>query len=128
MSAIFNSRPMPKLSVQAMELLKAHNWPGNVREIENVMERAVLVATQEEITSEQIIIEKSINHLPQDEESKTNHPEAGVTIAEMEKQLIYTTLQHTNQNRTHAARLLGISIRTLRNKLNEYKLEGVSHV
>ena len=117
-SAILNSKPGAQLSPHASSKLKEWSWPGNVRELENVVERAVLMAPTSEIKSEHIMIE---NH--QMEQTTPLKIVAGVTIADMERQLIFKTLDRTNQNRTQAARLLGISIRTLRNKLHEYRIQ-----
>lgn len=119
-SSILNSRKLRCLSSEALEKLMAWAWPGNVRELENVMERALLMATGESIRGEDLIIESGGTPL-------NSAIEPGVTIAEMERQLIFKTLHKTNQNRTQAAKILGISIRTLRNKLHEYKAEEASH-
>ena len=117
-SAILNSKPTTGLSPQAILKLRNWTWPGNIRELENVIERAVLMSTSSELKSDQIFIENQ-----HQENSMPLRINAGVTIADMERELILKTLDRTNQNRTHAARLLGISIRTLRNKLHEYRTE-----
>lgn len=91
------------------------SWPGNVRELQNIIERSVLSTTETEMCAEHMLIDGF-------EEQRTGIFGPGMTIHDAEKMLIMKTLEHTNQNRTHAAKLLGISIRTLRNKLNEYKL------
>ena len=121
-SAILNSRSAVKLSFEATEKLKSWHWPGNVRELENVIERAVLICSGDEVRGEHILIEghqkKNPNRIVLS---------SGVTIAEMEKQLIFKTLHETGQNRTRAAKILGISIRTLRNKLSEYRTLEVSN-
>lgn len=118
-SAILNNRQVT-LHAAAIDKLLAWSWPGNVRELENVIERSVLICDQNQITPEHLMFDAT--------KVKTGAHEI-MTIAEMEKQLIYKTLDSTNNNRTQAARLLGISIRTLRNKLHEYNDEakGVSH-
>ncbi len=120
-SSILNSKAATVLSQGAREKLSAWYWPGNVRELENVVERAVLLTHGSEIQDSLIHIEnQSVVVIP-------NQPlaiEPGTTIAEMEKLLIFKTLDKTRQNRTQAARLLGISIRTLRNKLHEYSGTG----
>lgn len=113
-SNILNNKKIANLSVQAMQKLQSWAWPGNVRELENVMERAVLLCQGNEIQAAHIVIEG-------DSDIKSLDVAPGVTLAEMEKRLIIQTLQHTHQNRTRAAELLGISIRTLRNKLSEYR-------
>ena len=115
-SSILNQKQIVRVGSEAMEKIRNWTWPGNVRELENVMERAVLICTGNEIRGEHILIDDSTEPTPR-------AANTGVTIAEMEKQLIFETLALTQQNRTQAARILGISIRTLRNKLHEYKGE-----
>jgi two-component system response regulator FlrC len=119
-SAILNGRNVTKLSAGAVLKLKQWRWPGNVRELENVIERAVLLCQGDEIKPDHLAIDTRLRGPTEDTLS------AGMTIAEMEKSLILRTLEKTNQNRTQAAKILGISIRTLRNKLNEYKEDGGS--
>lgn len=111
-----NGRIVKPFSPEALQALNAASWPGNVRELENVIERAVLLCQKERIEVPDL-------ELPQERGTDTYnslHVHAGMKIADIEKSLIFKTLEFTNQNRTHAARLLGISIRTLRNKLHEY--------
>jgi DNA-binding NtrC family response regulator len=94
--------------------LKSRPWRGNVRELENVIERGVLFAENGPL---------QVEHFQFDEPalgSGTTQAPSG-TIWEMERDLILRTLGQHNGNRTHAARTLGISIRTLRNKLREYR-------
>lgn len=95
------------------------NWPGNVSELENVIERAVLLAKGIAIGPELIRFESL---------AAKNSAEfsAGMSLSEVEKRLILQTLELTSQNRTKAAQILGISIRTLRNKLNDYREARVS--
>jgi DNA-binding NtrC family response regulator len=116
----YNNKRIDAISPEAIDYLCLHEWPGNVRELENVIERAVLIAEQEIILPEHIFIEKS-SHFDNTEDEYS----VGTTVREMEKNLIYKTLQHVNDNRTHAAQMLGISIRTLRNKLREYQNENM---
>ncbi|BBO73727.1 acetoacetate metabolism regulatory protein AtoC [Desulfosarcina widdelii] len=113
-----NGKKMDRISGGAMDLLMRQNWPGNVRELENTIERGVLIGGGETLLPEDLILDTG----PKDM-SATVTPAMGMTVREMEKQLITNTLQSVNDNRTHAAKMLGISIRTLRNKLNEYKEE-----
>lgn len=110
-----NGYTVKTLSECAQKKLIKWSWQGNVRELQNVIERSILTCTQEQMTAEDILIDGFIEH-------KTSIFGPGMTIHAAEKMLIMKTLEHTQQNRTHAAKLLGISIRTLRNKLNEYKL------
>ncbi len=127
-SSHLNGRPMRRLTAEAMEKLRSWKWPGNVRELENVIERAVLYASTDEIEVAQIQIEGWTADSPPPSTAATNGMTAGMTagmtVAQAEQLLIMKTLEHTEQNRTQAAKLLGISIRTLRNKLHEY---GVSN-
>jgi len=114
-----NGSTISCISNAALDLLMKQSWPGNVRELENTIQRGVLIGTGEALRPEHLILEASPT-APQKRTSVT----AGMTVRDMEKELIYNTLQSVNDNRTHAAKMLGISIRTLRNKLNEYRDEN----
>jgi DNA-binding NtrC family response regulator len=125
------------LSSEAKRRLAAHRWPGNVRELENAMHRAVLLAVGPEIDEQAIRLPDGQPLSPADPYTRTAQAAAsaaevatrsfvGQTVAEMEQHLIIDTLEHCLGNRTHAANILGISIRTLRNKLKEYGDAGVS--
>jgi two-component system, response regulator FlrC len=121
----------------AMEILKAHYWRGNVRELENTMHRAVLLAQDGRIGPEAIMLTSRNFGPAAAADSQTGTAEAageataeakrlvGRTVADVEKVLILDTLEHCLGNRTHAANILGISIRTLRNKLKQYSEEGL---
>lgn len=113
-SSHMNGKKPMRLSEEAMQKLLQWNWPGNVRELENVIERSVLFSQSDLIQADEIFI----NGFQPSEPDVGLAP--GTTVAEAERLLIMKTLDYTNQNRTQAARLLGISIRTLRNKLREY--------
>ena len=124
--------------------LRQHSWPGNVRELENAMHRAVLLSIGPGIEETAIRLPdgQPLQALASDAaaEAVTRAAMAtgqavadlsarglvGQTVAQVEQQLIIDTLQHCLGNRTHAANILGISIRTLRNKLKEYSEAGVS--
>jgi two-component system, NtrC family, response regulator AtoC len=113
-SRILHNRANLQLDEAARSKLLNWSWPGNVSELENVIERAVALATDSTIGEQQIIFESiTLN--------KESDLGLGLTLSEVEKRLIIQTLEMTAQNRTRAAQILGISIRTLRNKLNEYK-------
>ncbi len=112
-----------KISPSALESLKAHSWPGNVRELENSIHRAVLMAEGETIIPEDIF---GLSGPIRAEKSESSPILVGKKVAEVEKELILHTLDHCLGNRTHAANILGISIRTLRNKLKEYSTSGMS--
>lgn len=109
-----NHKAKITLSKEAKELLLNYTWPGNVREIANVIERAVVLNTSGIIKPEDI-------YIPVTPTSEAAGKE--MTLQELEKQLIIETLEKMNNNRTKTAAKLGISVRTLRNKLQEYKLE-----
>lgn len=123
-----NGLPVRPIAPAAMERLCAHTWRGNVRELENVVHRAVLLARGDRIEEDAIVLRgPSETGASAGGESPT--PAAGWvgrSVAEVERDLILDTLRHTSGNRTKAAHLLGISIRTLRNKLRDYARAGVS--
>lgn len=128
-----NPRP---LSNSAIEKLNQYHWPGNVRELENTMHRAVLMAQGDEISAEAILLSTSLRPpttmaetkpepVKEDDDMADIDPsrkneQVGRTVASVEKELILDTLDYCLGNRTHAANILGISIRTLRNKLKIY--------
>lgn len=113
-----NELPMKDLSKEAADALLHYLWPGNVRELENTMHRAVLLCSGDEIGIDAVMLQN-----PQAVKEK-EAPGVGQTVAGMERKLIIDTLRHTMGNRTTAANILGISIRTLRNKLKQYQEEG----
>ena len=111
-------------------------WRGNVRELENTMHRAVLLSTGDEIgcdairTPEGSLLDQSLSTEDAVERAAATAEAitqslVGKTVAEVERELILETLDHCLGNRTHAATILGISIRTLRNKLNQYSGDGI---
>ncbi len=135
MYAEANGITVRPLSAEAKRQLQLGRWPGNVRELENTIHRAVLLATGDEIGPEAILSPDGTRFdqsKPQTVAHATMAAEAvtralvGRTVADVERDLILETLKHCLGNRTHAANILGISIRTLRNKLNEYSAEGVA--
>ncbi len=123
-----NSLPTRPLSAAAREMLAHHGWRGNVRELENTMHRAVLLARGDEIGPDAVMLAGT--RRPQDGDgSAASGGHAGLvgrTVADVERDLILGTLQHCLGNRTHAANILGISIRTLRNKLQQYRQDGLA--
>ncbi len=109
-----------ELSAETLKSISREDWPGNVRQLENIIERAVLYSGDEErIAMEHFNLEAEV--LKADDASSIK---AVTTIAEMEKQMIHNALKRTTNNRTQAADLLGISVRTLRNKLHQYDEMG----
>jgi DNA-binding NtrC family response regulator len=133
--AAANGVPERPLSASARQRLLTHRWPGNVRELENAMHRAVLLATGAEIEEFAIRLPdgQPMSAAPDAQTARTASIAAeavtrgfvGQTVAQVEQALIIDTLSHCLGNRTHAANILGISIRTLRNKLKEYSEAGV---
>ena len=130
-----NVRPIGE---KAMQALLSHPWPGNVRELENTLHRAVVLATGGEIDTDAIMLQNGASLSPSQSEigsgavaaaaSAAGVPLVGKTVAEVEQDLIIDTLDHCLGNRTHAAKILGISIRTLRNKLKLYNDGGLEVV
>ncbi len=121
-----NELPLKVISKAAEDKLMNYLWPGNVRELENTVHRAVLLSTQEEIEADAVILDDA-DSIINKTDSSTKPAAAvsqGTTLAGMERNLIIDTLKHTMGNRTVAAQILGISIRTLRNKLKQYEAEG----
>ncbi len=135
-------------SKEAKDWLMAHDWPGNVRELQNLMERAVLLAGSGPIEIIHFLIDG--DNLPDFDDMEAESAPAGASasgapaaagaeaqavrvdkdghvlpLVELEKQAIMHSLGQTSGNRTQAAQLLGISVRTLRNKLNEYRKQGM---
>ncbi len=106
-------------SASALDALCRRPWPGNVRELENTIQRAVALAKGPVIELEDLFAAGA-------NVTAEAAPAAGITVREMERQLIQKTLASTGGNRTQAARMLGISLRTLRNKLNEFGLQDRS--
>ena len=109
------------LTADAMHKLVRYPWPGNVRELQNVIQRAVLMCNSDKLVGDDFHLKPKkmlqdmdwVRHLP-----------IGHKMREVETQFIIETLRHHNGNRTHSAKTLGISLRTLRNKINEFTVEG----
>jgi two-component system, response regulator FlrC len=120
-----NALPVRPLSDDALRVLQSHAWPGNVRELENTLHRAVLLASGASIDVDAILPTGSLQQEAARGDDETGTAQVGRTVADVERDLIIDTLRHCFGNRTHAATILGISIRTLRNKLRQYSDEGV---
>ncbi|MFQ6018011.1 MAG: helix-turn-helix domain-containing protein, partial [Kiloniellaceae bacterium] len=140
-----NGVPVPILSAEARALLRRHHWRGNVRELENAMHRAVILGQDSRITAQSILLPGAAltpvdgGATPPDDDAVSAAVAqsrasvaagarnlVGHTVADVERDLILGTLEHCLGNRTHAANILGISIRTLRNKLKQYSQDGRS--
>ena len=107
----------------ALQKLMSHPWPGNVRELQNVIQRAVLLTANSKISAQDLPIEAAARD---GESTWVEHLPIGRPLRDLETQFILETLKHHQGNRTHAARTLGISLRTLRNKINEFTSEGLN--
>lgn len=134
-----------KISKEAETKLSGYYWRGNIRELENTMHRAILISVEAEIEEDAIHLNEAMssnevaaspNAAPDPSgvssgSDNVSGAEAGgamvgKTVADVEKNLILNTLDHCLGNRTQAAKILGISIRTLRNKLNQYQDDGAN--
>ncbi|NLI15802.1 MAG: sigma-54-dependent Fis family transcriptional regulator [candidate division Zixibacteria bacterium] len=111
--------PIKTLSEKVIQMFMGYNWPGNIRELENYIERAVVISNSEELKPSDFPIDLKTGNLAH----SVDRIEVGLTIADMEKRLILKTLEANNWNKERTADILGITSRTLRNKLAEYKQE-----
>lgn len=118
-----NHKEVTDIDKAALDMLLDHDWKGNVRELENVIERAVLIADGQSVRPQHLLLDSPVGN---SQTAENLEVKAGFTVRQMEKKLIYKTLKEVDDNRTQAAELLGISIRTLRNKLHEYKMQTSS--
>ncbi|RLA87529.1 MAG: sigma-54-dependent Fis family transcriptional regulator [Deltaproteobacteria bacterium] len=116
--AQLNQKEVRRISEETMRLLTGYSWPGNVREMENVIHRAVLLCEGEVLEPRHLVMDEALAPRP------LLPVEPGTSLREMEKWLILETLKKVKGNRTRAARLLGVSTRTIRNKLKEYRMSG----
>ncbi|MCB0309922.1 MAG: sigma-54-dependent Fis family transcriptional regulator [Bdellovibrionales bacterium] len=127
----------PQISIEVRRALQQYHWPGNVRELQNAVERAAILSRGSSPQESDFLLNPQANLRSRLEVDRTSQPtveeslsqsmpkdgiliRSGTTVQEAEKLLIMETLKATNDNRTQAAKMLGISIRTLRNKLNDY--------
>jgi len=116
--ADLNGKTAKDLAPETLDLLMDYFWPGNVRELENVIHRAVLLAKGEVLEPKDLVIEEGLSP------RAPNPVRPGTSLKEMERWLILETLKKVGGNRTKAAQLLGVSVRTIRNKLKEYRISG----
>lgn len=122
-----NHKEKKVLTKEAHKRLLAYHWPGNVRELTNILERAVVMDSAKEITPDYLYLESNSSapgpmkaQLPS---TKSSLSAPGMSLKDLEKRFIIETLESNNNNRTKTAETLGISLRTLRNKLKEYNLK-----
>ena len=116
-----NGKSVAGVDQQTMRILDSYSWPGNVRELRNVIERATILAKGEFIEAANLppsLFESGAKS------ALTLSLAPGVTVDEAERRLILMTLQHTHDNKTKAAEILGISLKTLHNKLNKLRIRG----
>ena len=109
-----NGKSSIKIDSATLTLLKKYRWPGNIRELGNIVERSCLMCQGDTMLPSHLFFDKELHR------NEKEAPRMSGTIYEMEKELIMQTLEEVSGNKTKAADSLGISIRTLRNKLNEY--------
>ena len=128
--ADLNGIARPQLAADAERALASYAWPGNVRELENAIHRAVVLAAGPAIAVDDlppsVTGADADRPVGQNSETPCKTGLVGRTVADVERGLILDTLDHCLGNRTHAATILGISIRTLRNKLRQYGDEGIA--
>jgi len=135
------SKPVKKLASSVWARFADYSWPGNVREMENLIERAMLLSQGQELEpwdfwddveppskleSAAVIVPQASGHSAVAAANTSAAVDIGIqTLREVERQMILQALQANDNNRTHAAEILGISVRTLRNKLHEYRSQGM---
>ena len=115
-----NNAVAKSIDKEALDYLCQYNWPGNIRELKNIIQRAVVMGSHEALQLEQF----NCLFTHQDMERSGNTLTAGKAIEDVERDLIYSTLGKTGGNKTRAAELLKITTRTLRNKLHKYNAES----
>ena len=109
------------ISAEAMNKLIHHQWPGNVRELQHLIQRAVIMSQGNLMSADDLLMEQK---QPKISNEWVKHLPIGEKLRLVETQFILETLKSHNGNRTHSAKTLGISLRTLRNKINEFVVEG----
>lgn len=119
-----HGRSIKSISPEALEALRRYSWPGNVRELRNALERALVTCTGEILQKENLGLD--FGQAVMTGTSDTLRLRPGMTVQEAERRLIFETLTFTENNKTRAAELLGISLKTLHNKLKEYEAEPQS--
>ena len=114
-----NRKDIKDFHPEALNLLMQYEWPGNIRELENTIERAVILCLAEQITPQDLP-----PHLLSDEvrELQESNSQDGFTLRDMEREVIRSTLEKTGHNKSQAAKQLGVARQTLLNKIKEYGL------
>ena len=115
-----NRKDIRSFQAEALEALLIYPWPGNIRELENAIERAVILCLDEQILLQHLPLQVRQAYSADGDRPFAIRP--GVTLKNMEKELILSTLKQTENNRTRAAEILGVTRQTLQNKLKEYRL------
>ncbi len=118
--ALENNRPVKDIAPDALAQMQSFDWPGNVRQLRNVLESVIVTATRDVIEAEDL--PEPIRKTPARRTTKSIM-KPGMTLEELEREAIRSTLQRTSGNRTEASQLLGISVRTLQRKIKEYGLD-----
>ena len=119
-----HNRPARFISPAALDALRFHSWPGNVRELRNVIERAVVICSGEQIERHHFAPYPFDQRQKRRSEDTVTFP-VGTPLKDIEREMIMRTLDKTANNKTRAAELLQISLKTLHNKLNEYRSRGL---
>lgn len=114
-----NNKQIKGISPECMEILNSYTWPGNVRELKNVIERAIIL-TRNEVLETKDLPPRIVNT---DKKIGQIQCQLGMTLQACEKEVILRTLEYAHNNKTHTAKILGISLKTLHNKLNQYHLK-----
>lgn len=117
-----NKKDIRSIHPQALNLLMHHNWPGNIRELENCVERAIILCQGEQITAKELPLQLN-PHGKKQADSSLHATSRGLTLRDMEREMIRTTLEETAGNKSQTAKELGIARQTLLNKIKEYGLE-----
>jgi DNA-binding NtrC family response regulator len=130
-----NEKKEQLLTDAAKAILNSHTWPGNVRELENIIERAVLMCNETNIAPQYLFLGKADygstkEQISTNDQFKLSHNtvqegDKNVTLYDMEKSMIFDTLNKVDWNKTKASKILGISVRTMRNKLHEYGISDI---
>jgi len=119
-----HGRTVKTISPDALDAMRKYRWPGNVRELRNVLERALVTCSGDTRGKESLGLDFGKTAVSGADDGLRLQP--GMTVAEAERRLIYETLTYTENNKTRAAEMLAISLKTLHNKLKEYEAEPQS--